>query len=62
MKALLFILFLLPFALWDWTWPSAAQWAILFVCGIFGSLGHYFSTRALRAGTVTVGPLTVASV
>ncbi|MCC6717767.1 MAG: DMT family transporter [Acetobacteraceae bacterium] len=41
-------LFLAPFAFWNWTWPSAAQWAILFVCGILGSLGHYLSTRALR--------------
>ena len=41
-------LFLAPFAFWDWTWPTASQWGILFICGIFGSLGHYFSTRALR--------------
>jgi drug/metabolite transporter (DMT)-like permease len=41
-------LFLLPFALWDWTWPTATQWVLLFICGVFGSLGHYFSTRALR--------------
>ena len=41
-------MFLAPFALWRWTWPSASQWAILVVCGVFGSLGHYFSTRALR--------------
>jgi drug/metabolite transporter (DMT)-like permease len=42
-------LFLCPFALWDWTWPTVPQWALLVVCGVFGSLGHYFSTRALRA-------------
>ncbi len=42
-------LFLCPFALWDWTWPTGPQWALLMVCGVFGSLGHYFSTRALRA-------------
>ncbi len=41
-------IFLSPFALWYWTWPSAGQWGLLLVCGVFGSLGHYFSTRALR--------------
>ena len=28
---------------------TGPQWALLMVCGVFGSLGHYFSTRALRA-------------
>lgn len=41
-------MFLCPFALWHWTWPSAPQWALLLVSGILGTLGHYFSTRALR--------------
>lgn len=42
-------LFLFPFALLDWRWPTAAEWGLLLVCGVIGSLGHYFSTRALRA-------------
>lgn len=41
--------FLFPFALLDWRWPTGPEWGLLLACGVIGSLGHYFSTRALRA-------------
>ncbi len=48
-QAMMVTVFLFPFALLDWRWPTATQWLLLMVCGAFGSLGHYCNTRALRA-------------
>ena len=48
-QAMMVTLFLFPFALLDWRWPSGTEWALLMFCGAFGSLGHYCNTRALRA-------------
>jgi len=48
-QSLTVTVFLFPFALLDWQWPTAPEWALLLACGVIGSLGHYCSTRALRA-------------
>lgn len=45
--------FSLPMAALNWTWPTLAQWALFMVCGMIGSLGHYFSNRARRATDVS---------
>ena len=48
-QSLTVTVFLFPFALLDWRWPTVPQWGLFLVCGVIGSLGHYCSTRALRA-------------
>lgn len=46
-------LFALPFALLDWTTPSAWQWAWFVLCGLLGAAGHYCVTLALRVTDVS---------
>ncbi|MBT5664315.1 MAG: DMT family transporter, partial [Rhodospirillaceae bacterium] len=44
-------------ALFDWTWPTATQYAWLVAIGITGALGHVFMAEALkRAPTHVVTP------
>jgi hypothetical protein len=47
-QALTVTLFTLPVALYVWVWPTPWQWAIALVCGMMGSLGHWFLTHAYR--------------
>lgn len=44
---------LAPFALAEWTGPSAAQWALLVVCGFLGAGGHYCIVRAFRVADIS---------
>ena len=46
-------LFSLPFALIDWTWPSPLEMLAFLACGVLGSTGHYFMTRALRTTDIS---------
>jgi len=46
-------LLLLPVAIIWWTMPSAAQWALLVVCGVLGAAGHYCMTRAFRVADIS---------
>lgn len=32
---------------WEWHWPDAASWALLFATGLLGALAHYGLIRAL---------------
>lgn len=43
----------LPMALWAWQTPTAAQWIMLVITGVLGSLGHFFLTHSLRAADVS---------
>lgn len=43
----------LPWALFDWVWPSASDWLLLIGIGVFTQVGQVFLTRGLaieRAG------------
>lgn len=43
----------LPFALAGWTMPTAAQWALLALCGVLGTAGHYCTTRAYQVADIS---------
>lgn len=43
----------LPLALIAWRSPTAAQWFAFVVCGILGSAGHYFLTRAFSVADIS---------
>ena len=43
----------LPLALIAWRAPTAAQWFAFLVCGILGSTGHYFLTRAFSVADIS---------
>jgi len=43
----------LPLALIAWRTPTAAQWFAFLGCGILGSAGHYFLTRAFSAADIS---------
>ena len=43
----------LPLALIAWRAPTAAQWFAFLVCGILGSAGHYFLTRAFSVADIS---------
>ena len=45
--------FSLPLALLNWQWPSAAQWAMVLVCGVLGSAGHYCLTRSFSVADIS---------
>ncbi len=45
--------FTLPMAVFHWTWPTPALWAVFVACGILGSAGHYCMTRAFRAADIS---------
>ena len=38
--------FSLPLSLIAWQTPTAGEWLAFLVCGLLGSLGHYFLTRS----------------
>ncbi len=46
-------LFSLPFALYAWTWPTPLEALAFLACGVLGSTGHYFMTRALRTTDIS---------
>jgi len=50
---LLVALFLAPFAAVLWVSPSAAQWALLILCGFVGAGGHYCMTRAFHVADIS---------
>jgi len=43
----------LPLALVSWKAPSAAQWFSFLVCGLLGSLGHYFLARSYTVADIS---------
>ena len=43
----------LPLALIAWRAPTTAQWFAFLVCGILGSTGHYFLTRAFSVADIS---------
>jgi drug/metabolite transporter (DMT)-like permease len=43
----------LPLAIALWTAPSAQQWLLLVLCGVFGTGGHYCMTRAFRVADIS---------
>lgn len=43
----------LPLALLDWQAPTPAQWFGFLVCGVLGSAGHYFLTRAFGIADIS---------
>jgi drug/metabolite transporter (DMT)-like permease len=43
----------LPLALIAWQAPTAAQWVAFLFCGILGSAGHYFLTRAFSVADIS---------
>lgn len=43
----------LPLALFAWRAPTAAQWLAFLVCGILGSAGQYFLTRAFSVADIS---------
>lgn len=46
-------LFTLPFALFNWQWPSLAQWGLFLICGVLGSAGHWSLTNAYRLADIS---------
>lgn len=45
--------FSLPLALLAWKAPSAVQWITFLVCGILGSVGHYFLARSFSVADIS---------
>jgi drug/metabolite transporter (DMT)-like permease len=45
--------FSLPLALIAWQAPSAAQWFTFLICGILGSVGHYFLARSFSVADIS---------
>jgi len=45
-QAITVSVFSLPLALPGWAWPGLSVWFLLLMCGLLGSLGHFFMTRA----------------
>jgi len=43
----------LPLALLSWQAPTAAQWFSFLVCGLLGSLGHYFLARSYTIADIS---------
>lgn len=52
-QALAVTLFTLPIAIPGWAWPGPWVWAMLFACGLLGSLGHFFLTRAFAMADIS---------
>lgn len=44
----------LPVALYYWVTPTAEQWGIFFLAGLFGSISHMCVTHALKAADMSV--------
>lgn len=57
-SAMVAVVFIAPFALAVWQWPSGAlAWAVLVFCGLMGGVGHLFVARAHRhASAAVLGP------
>lgn len=36
-----------------WRWPTLGQWALLFLCGLIGSAGHYCLTRSYKVADIS---------
>jgi drug/metabolite transporter (DMT)-like permease len=45
--------FTLPFALWQWHWPSVGQCFWMLGCGVLGTSGQYFMTRGVHVAEVS---------
>lgn len=43
----------LPLAVLHWQWPSAGQWALVLLCGLLGSTGHYCLTRSFAVADIS---------
>lgn len=43
----------LPLALLHWQWPTAGQWALVLLCGVLGSTGHYCLTRSFTVTDIS---------
>ena len=52
-QALTITVLTIPFALVDWTWPSATQWGWVLAAGILGSAGHYCMGRAFAIADIS---------
>jgi len=46
-------LFSLPLALAQWQMPSPLQWALLLLCGVLGSAGHYCLSRSFAVADIS---------
>jgi drug/metabolite transporter (DMT)-like permease len=44
----------LPFALWQWVWPSPMEWLWIVVIGILSVIGQYANICAYKDGEATV--------
>jgi drug/metabolite transporter (DMT)-like permease len=45
--------FSLPLALLAWKAPTLAQWFVFLVCGVLGSVGHYFLARSFTVADIS---------
>jgi len=52
-QSLIVAAFTLPFALWDWRWPSLWQCAVFLASGVIGTASHYCTTRALQTAELS---------
>jgi drug/metabolite transporter (DMT)-like permease len=52
-QALTVTLFTIPFAIPGWSWPSPWIWLLLLGCGLLGSAGHFFLTRAFALADIS---------
>jgi len=43
----------MPMALIAWKAPTAAQWFGFVICGVLGSMGHYFLTRSFTVADIS---------
>ena len=46
-------IFSLPLALLAWQAPTPGQWFTFLVCGLLGSLGHYFLARSYTVADIS---------
>jgi drug/metabolite transporter (DMT)-like permease len=53
-QSLMVAVFSLPFAVANWEWPDATQWALFALSGVLGTAGHICLTRAFRLADMSV--------
>ncbi len=53
-QSLTVAVFSLPFALVNWEWPNAVQWAMFALSGVLGTAGHICLTRAFALADMSV--------
>lgn len=53
-QSLMVAVFSLPFALVNWEWPNATQWAMFALSGVLGTAGHICLTRAFALADMSV--------